>query len=239
MACASGCSDSRSRLAARRSTSSPKTSVPITSIAVTLGRPSVSVPVLSNMTTSILRPRSSASPFLMRMPRRAPTPVPTMIAVGVANPSEQGHAISSTATAGTKLCATSPVARYQPSAVASAIARTTGTKMPETRSASFWIGALLPWASETMRTIWASTVSVPTLVARIVNAPERLIVAPNTSSPVALPIGMLSPVSMDSSTLDVPWMSAPSTGTFSPGRTRTVSPTATCSIGRSRSARSQ
>jgi hypothetical protein len=38
-----------------------------------------------------------ASPFLIRMPRRAPTPMPTMIAVGVAKPSEHGQAMSSTA----------------------------------------------------------------------------------------------------------------------------------------------
>ncbi len=78
---------------------------------VTLGRPSVSVPVLSNITTSIFSPRSRASPFLIRMPRRAPRPVPTMMAVGVASPSEQGQAMTSTATAGMMLCWRSPVAR--------------------------------------------------------------------------------------------------------------------------------
>ena len=77
--------------------------------SVTPGRPSVRVPVLSSTTASILLPRSSASPFLIRMPRRAPSPVPTIMAVGVARPSEQGQAINRTATAGMRLCATSPV----------------------------------------------------------------------------------------------------------------------------------
>jgi len=67
-----------------------------------------------------------------------------MIAVGVASPSEHGHAISRTATAGTKLRVMSPVARNQPITVASAIPRTIGTKIPDTRSASRCIGALLP-----------------------------------------------------------------------------------------------
>ena len=42
---------------------------------------------------------SSGSPPLMRMPFCAPTPVPTITAVGVARPRAQGHAISSTAIA--------------------------------------------------------------------------------------------------------------------------------------------
>ena len=63
------------------------------------GRPSVSVPVLSKATTRTACASSSASASLIRMPWRAATPVPTMIAVGVARPSAQGQAITSTATA--------------------------------------------------------------------------------------------------------------------------------------------
>lgn len=39
---------------------------------------------------------SSGSPPLMRIPFWAPTPVPTMTAVGVASPREQGHAMDRT-----------------------------------------------------------------------------------------------------------------------------------------------
>lgn len=39
---------------------------------------------------------SRGSPPLMRMPFWAPTPVPTMTAVGVARPREQGQAMHST-----------------------------------------------------------------------------------------------------------------------------------------------
>ena len=56
------------------------------------------VPVLSRMTVSMRYTASSASPPLIRMPRWAPRPVPTMMAVGVAKPSAQGQAIISTAT---------------------------------------------------------------------------------------------------------------------------------------------
>ena len=42
---------------------------------------------------------SRGSPPLMRIPFCAPTPVPTIMAVGVARPSAQGHEMSSTAIA--------------------------------------------------------------------------------------------------------------------------------------------
>ena len=54
-----------------------------------------------------------------------------------------------------------------------------------------------------------------------------------TSSPAALPTGMLSPVTMLSSTAERPSTTTPSTAIFSPGRTRTTSPTATAAIGTS------
>jgi len=59
----------------------------------------VSVPVLSNTIVSTRASVSSASALLTRMPSSAPRPVATMIAVGVASPIAQGHAITSTATA--------------------------------------------------------------------------------------------------------------------------------------------
>jgi hypothetical protein len=62
-------------------------------------RPSVTVPVLSTTMLSMRCVASSTSPPLMTMPSCAPRPVPTMIAVGVANPSAHGHAMISTATA--------------------------------------------------------------------------------------------------------------------------------------------
>ena len=78
-----------------RSTSSSG-SVSRGSTRVTVGSPTVSVPVLSN-TTARTRPASSmAAPRLMMMPRRAARPIPAITATGVARISGQGVATTST-----------------------------------------------------------------------------------------------------------------------------------------------
>lgn len=84
-----------------------------------------------------------------------------------------------------------------------------------------------------MPTIRASTVSWPTFSAAIRNEPVWLTVPPITRSPSAFTAGSGSPVTIDSSTGLVPSVSRPSTGIFSPGRTRRVSPTRTASSGTS------
>jgi hypothetical protein len=71
-------------------------------IAVTAGRPSVSVPVLSISRVSTFSSLSSAAAFLTRTPVRAPRPTATMMDIGVARPSAQGQAMISTATAATR-----------------------------------------------------------------------------------------------------------------------------------------
>lgn len=83
--------------------------------------------------------------------------------------------------------------------------------------------------------IWARMVSAPTLVATYWKEPVWLIVAPITASPATLVTGIGSPVTMDSSTADMPSDTCPSTGSFSPGRTTTTSPATTCSMGSSTS----
>jgi hypothetical protein len=66
-------------------------------------------------------------------------------------------------------------------------------------------------------------------------APTPLSVAPITFAPGAFSTVIGSPVSIDSSTLDRPSITSPSTGTFSPGRTRRRSPTCTWVSGMSSS----
>ena len=56
----------------------------------------VIVPVLSNTTTPIRPAPSKASAVLYRIPFRAPTPFPTIIATGVASPSAHGQLITRT-----------------------------------------------------------------------------------------------------------------------------------------------
>ena len=56
----------------------------------------VMVPVLSKATVWASPATSKASADLMRMPLAAPRPVPTMMAVGVANPNAHGQLMTST-----------------------------------------------------------------------------------------------------------------------------------------------
>src|SRR5438105_11839254 len=65
-------------------------------MSVTAGSPLVSVPVLSTTTTWTRAAASIAAAFLNKIPRFAPRPVPTMIAVGVARPRASGHVMTTT-----------------------------------------------------------------------------------------------------------------------------------------------
>ena len=71
--------------------------------------------------------------------------------------------------------------------------------------------------------ICASTVSLPTFVARYRSDPVPLMVAPVTELPACFTTGMDSPVIMDSSTADEPAITTPSTGSCSPGRIAYIS----------------
>ena len=102
-------------------------------------------------------------------------------------------------------------------------------------SANFWIGARLRCASATMRTICARSVSLPTRSARITKLPVPFTVPPVTRLFSVFSTGIGSPVIIDSSTEVAPSRTIPSTGTFSPGRTRRRSPGLTCSRGMSAS----
>ncbi len=86
-----------------------------------------------------------------------------------------------------------------------------------------------------MCTIWASRVSLPTRSARITKPPVPFTVPAVTRAPGVFSTGIDSPVTIDSSTALVPSITTPSTGIFSPGRTRRRSPGWTSSIGTSRS----
>ncbi len=230
MAFAIGCSDADSIAAATRSNSSGSWPGAGWTAARDM-RPVVTVPVLSRTIVSTRRVDSSASGPLIRMPSWAPRPVPTSSAVGVARPRAHGQAMISTATAAVKAdVQPAPVPNHQPS-VATARAITTGTKTPEIRSARRWTFAFPAWACSTRWAICASCVSAPTRVARTISRPPAFTVPPTTVAPGATSTGMLSPVSIDSSTADVPSSTTPSVATFSPGRTMNRSPEARLAIG--------
>ena len=166
IASANGCSESFSSEAAICSTSSSFFPFSV-KISVTTGFPCVIVPVLSSTTVFRLWAVSSASADLIRIPLVAPRPVPTMIAVGVASPRAHGQDTTSTAIPIDRANSRPYPASSQTTVETIAIVITIGTKTPLTLSASFAIGAFELVASSTRRTIWASAVSFPTLVALI------------------------------------------------------------------------
>ena len=149
IACASGCPLPCSTPAAIATNSFSFNSVVPTLTSVTLGLPSVMVPVLSITTVSILCAVSSASPDLIRIPFSAPFPVPTIIATGVASPRAHGQETTSTAIPIESANSKAAPLMSQMIAAITAIVITTGTKTPAILSAILAIGALLEPASST------------------------------------------------------------------------------------------
>ena len=131
IASAKECSDPFSTDAASCSSFSLVTfALSLVTISVTIGFPFVNVPVLSKITVLILFAISRLSASLIKIPCSAPRPVPTIMAVGVANPMAQGQAIIKTAilfSMANKKALCCPKT-YQPTNVAMANMITTGTK---------------------------------------------------------------------------------------------------------------
>src|SRR5699024_10615796 len=179
----------------------------------------------SSTTVSTRLVDSNTSGPLMRIPNWAPRPVPTSRAVGVANPSAQGQAMINTATEAVNAIATGLPLTNQNTRVATAKTITIGTNTAEIRSANRCTAALPVCASSTSLANCANLVSDPTPVARTTNLPFAFTVAPATVLPVRTSVGTDSPVSMLSSTAELPCSTTPSVAIFSPGRTTNRSPT--------------
>ncbi|EKE00261.1 MAG: hypothetical protein ACD_22C00064G0001 [uncultured bacterium] len=106
-------------------------------VSVTSGLPFVIVPVLSKTIIFTLTADSKGSPPLTSIPFSAPLPVPTIIDVGVASPSAQGHAITITeVNAISAKDNVEPITKYQTTNVMAARIRTVGTKTAEILSAT-------------------------------------------------------------------------------------------------------
>ena len=189
------------------------------------------VPVLSRATIWVRPAASREAAVLNRMPFLAPSPLPTMMATGVARPRAQGQLMTSTEMPRARAKARSRPSSSQAAVVTTAMAMTAGTNTPDTRSAILAMGALVAAASLTIRMIWDRVVSSPTRVASQRKKPDWLTVAAETASPGALSTGMLSPVRALSLTALAPSSTRPSTGMFSPGRTTNWSPRRTCPMG--------
>ena len=164
MAFASGCSLFCSNEAA--SVSSCSSVIPSAGrISVTTGSPFVTVPVLSNAITWILPAISKDAAVLYKIPLRAPTPFPTIMATGVASPNAHGQLITNTEIPLARAYPILSPKRSQIIMVINASTMTAGTKKPDTVSATFAIGAFVEAASLTICIICDNVVSSPTLVA--------------------------------------------------------------------------
>ena len=149
IALARGCSLLASKLPARDNSSFfVMPSAGITS--VTFGTPSVMVPVLSSATMSTCPVSWRLSAVLKRIPFLAPTPLPTIIATGVASPRAQGQLTTNTVMALARENPMGAPTNSQIIRVNSAMIITTGTNTPEIRSASLATGALVAAASLTI-----------------------------------------------------------------------------------------
>jgi hypothetical protein len=149
-----------------------------------------------------------------------------MIDIGVASPRAQGQAMIRTAT---ELTVAKAIAGFGPqnahtTKVIMATPMTAGTNQAATTSASRCIGARLRCASLTIRTICDNIVSAPVRVTCMMKLPVPLTVPPITASPLRFSTGIASPLIIDSSIELWPSTISPSTGSFSPGLTRSRSP---------------
>ena len=129
---------------------------------------------------------SSTRVSLTRMPRRAAAATAAVSASGVAMPSAQGQAITSTAMACISASAGLPVRHCHPAKVSTASASTAGMKRRAARSTARSIWVRLAAACSTVRTMRASVLSAPTRVARISSTPPVLMLPQTTLSPGGL-----------------------------------------------------
>ena len=169
------------------------------------------------------------------MPWRALRPVATRTAIGAASPMAQGQATTSTATPRASAKSSAPSPSSQAAMVRTAAAMTAGTKTPATRSAARWMGIFSVCAFRTAAAIRDTVLSAAGRVTSISAAPVRFIAPATTPSETVRSTGTLSPVRSDSSIAAPPRTILPSSGTRSPGRTRTCSPRRTSATGTRRS----
>ena len=129
------------------------------------------MPVLSNTTVFTECKISRASADFIKIPFSAPLPVPTIIAVGVANPRAHGQDITKTDIPIPNANSKSPVKIVQTIIDSNEINITIGTNIPLILSANFAIGALDDVASSTSFIIFAKAVSSPTRLASNLKIP--------------------------------------------------------------------
>nr|WP_275106494.1 hypothetical protein [Nocardioides daphniae] len=189
------------------------------SIRLTVGRPWVNVPVLSNATDRTPANVSRAPPSLMITLSFAAELMPPMKATGAAI--SNGHGVATTSTSAKRTG--SPLSHHAMPAIRSE----TAVKGTAYRSARRTIGARDETAASTSCTIVAYCDSPAVLVARIVKVAVPFIVPDSSAAPASYVTGTGSPVTDDSSMTARSESSTPSTGRISEERTSSASPTST------------
>ena len=142
--------------------------------------------------------------------------MPTITAIGAANPRAHGQATINTDTAQTTAIASCPASVHARNDTI-AMPTTSGTNIAETLSTSDWIGIRLRCASPTRRTMRDSVVSPLDTVTSATIGPVPFIVPARIGSRTVFDTGSGSPVSIDSSASVEPSVMVPSTGMRSPG----------------------
>ncbi len=199
MATAIGCSDDASTAAAMPSTSA-SVLPPYARTSVAPNLPSVSVPVLSNMTERILLASSKACRSLTRKPELAAKDVETATTSGIARPRAWGQEMTMTVTArSTAKLAPLPM-RAQAAKVRMPAETAMITRSMAARSARFCVRERLSCAFLTTSITWLRYVSSPVRRTSTTREPSPLTEPPMTSLPSPAAWGMDSPVSRDSST---------------------------------------
>ena len=226
-AVASGWLACASTLAAICNTSSTAIDLSTITWSTIVGLPMVKVPVLSSTTVSMLPAASRLCASLNQTPWRAATPIPAMIAAGVAKPKAQGHAMTNTETACIKAVSIIPVSHHVTPKVISAMTTTTGTNTAVTLSARRAKLAFEPWASLRACTISPSFVSLPLALTRYNKLPFSTNAPANNLSPTSFLSGTDSPVKWLSTHQPAPSITTPSVATRLPCLARKISPTCT------------
>ena len=185
--------------------------------------PRVSVPVLSNTTSSICPKASSAFLPPINTPSLASAPVEAASAVGVASDKAHGQVITNSATVIHKAVWASAY-KVQPINTGTAKINSAATKLEAYFSANSATRGFCANARSSSFTICDKRVSLPTVSVRIISGLAALSVPAITLSSTRLATGRLSPVSMASLTSLSPDKTVPSTGITSPGFTTIISP---------------
>ena len=145
------------------------------------------------------------------------------MAAGVASPRAQGQLITSTDRAKLRLSSMFLLIIIQIIKVISEMPITVNTKYLEILSANLSTGIFSLLAFLVRLIILERTVVLALLVTCTLIVPRVLVVPPITSSPIVLFTGKDSPVIIDSSIDELPFMITPSLGTDSPGLMMTIS----------------